>query len=126
MPDLRYESKVAWTQILPLVSTFTDNGAMARESKDNRILLAMVMYRRGSMRFGDHPGCADVRSQADQCICSLHALCLSPRDLERRVLPDNDWLLFWHCSLVSLTEPCVIFTDKDDYLLRGRMVSSGN
>jgi hypothetical protein len=109
-PNLRYEGKVARTQMLLLVPPFTDNGSMARESEDDSILLAMMMHGRGSMWFGNHPGGANVWSQAHQCICSLHALCLSTRDLERRALRDNDWLLFWHCFLVSLDRPRVYFT----------------
>lgn len=100
--DVRYESKVAWTQILPLVSAFTDDSPMSREREDDGVLRTMMVHSRGRMWFGNHSGCADIWSQADQCIRSLHTLCLSTRHLKRRALPDNDWLLLWHVPCISL------------------------
>jgi hypothetical protein len=94
--DVRYKCIVAWTQVLPLVPTLTHNGAIPRERKHDSILLAMMMNRGSSVWFGNHSRGANVWSQADQRIRSLHALCLPTRNLERRALLHDDWLLFLH------------------------------
>jgi hypothetical protein len=48
------------------------------------------------MWFRNHSRGAYVWSQADQRICSLHALCLPTGNLEGRALLHDDWLLFLH------------------------------
>ena len=94
--NLRYQCKVTRTQVLPLVSTFTDDRTMPGKGEDDSILFAMMMNRRSSVWFGNHSRGADVWSQADQRIRSLHTLCLPTRDLEGRALLHDDWVLFSH------------------------------
>jgi hypothetical protein len=43
LKDIRDESEISWTQVLPLVAAFADNCAIAGERKDDGVLLAVVM-----------------------------------------------------------------------------------
>ena len=109
--NLRYQCIVTWTQVLPLVSTFTDDRTMPGKGEDDSILFAMMMNRRSSVWFGNHSRGADVWSQADQRIRSLHTLCLSTRDLEGRALLHDDWVLFSHI-LFFLAGPVLAMSGK--------------
>lgn len=97
--NVRYQRKVTRAQLLLLLAVFADNRAVAKVREDDSVLTTVVVNSRRSMWLRNHSRGADVRSQANQGICSLHALCLPSRGLQRRARLDDYWFLLGHIVL---------------------------
>lgn len=59
----RNEREVPWTQILPFLPAFGDDGAVAGGSVDDGVLWSMVVHGGGGVREGGHEGGADGRGE---------------------------------------------------------------
>ena len=73
----RYQRKVPRRELLPLLPSFAHHRPVAREGEHDCILLAVVVYGRGAVGFGNHARGADVWCEADESGLPDHALGLA-------------------------------------------------
>lgn len=79
----RDETEVTRLELGPLAPALGRDGAPAGGAEDDRVLVAVVVDRRGGVRLGDHARRADAVAQVRDGVAALHAFRLASRGLER-------------------------------------------